>query len=149
VVQERVEAQKAYEAARSEGRKAALVQQQRENVFVVSVASLLPSETVQVVIEYQQEVLFDGDAFRLRFPTVAADRYTPKGGVPAVADGSGAVPPRAGNNELTLAIDLRPGFVARPGRGDRGNSMSSHIRTSSRTSCAHNLRTTSIDQRNV
>ncbi|MEP6768234.1 MAG: marine proteobacterial sortase target protein [Acidobacteriota bacterium] len=76
-VKEREEAKKAYEQAKSEGRKASLLEQERPNIFTTSVASIGPDEEVQVVLEYQEALRFDQGAFRLRFPMVVAPRYNP------------------------------------------------------------------------
>ncbi len=76
-VKEREEAKKVYEQAKSEGRKASLVEQERPNIFTTSVASIGPDEEVQVVLEYQEALRFDQGAFRLRFPMVVAPRYNP------------------------------------------------------------------------
>ncbi len=76
-IREREEARKVYEQAKSEGRKASLVEQERPNVFTTSVASIGPDEEVKVVIEYQEALRFEGGSFRLRFPLVVAPRYIP------------------------------------------------------------------------
>ena len=140
-VREREEARKAYEQAKSEGRKASLVEQERPNVFTTSVASVGPDEEVLVVIEYQEALRFDQGSFRLRFPMVVAPRYTPGATAvetqqaPAGARGPGAgsgwgvntdrVPdaqritppvadPAAGfTNPVHLKVNLDPGFPLR------------------------------------
>src|SRR6185437_15550130 len=67
-IEEKAEARKAYEKAKSEGRKAALVEQQRPNLFTNSVAHIGPNEMVRVTIEYQQALSPEGGRYRLRFP---------------------------------------------------------------------------------
>ena len=52
-IQERTTARKNYETARNEGRQAALVAQQRPNVFTTSIANIAPNGTLTVEIEYQ------------------------------------------------------------------------------------------------
>src|SRR6185436_11612365 len=81
-IQEKEEARKTYEKAKSEGRKAALVEQQRPNLFTNSVAHIGPNEMVRVTIEYQQSLTYDNGEYRLRFPLAVTPRYTPGG--PAV-----------------------------------------------------------------
>jgi len=76
-IQERAEARKTYEKAKSEGRKASLVEQQRPNIFTTSVANIGPGEEVEISIEYQETLRFDEGGFRLRFPMIVAPRYTP------------------------------------------------------------------------
>ncbi|QRE73252.1 marine proteobacterial sortase target protein [Methylobacterium aquaticum] len=126
-IRERQAARRDYEAARDEGKAAALIEQQRPNLFTNAVANIGPGETVIVQIQYQQTVRRSGDTYSLRLPTVAAPRYNPA--PPALlpaADRPGEpdpVPDRnaifgpvldpsrhAPVNPLTLAIDLKAGF---------------------------------------
>lgn len=67
-----------YEKARSEGKKTALVEQQRFNVFTNAVANIGPHEKVVVQIEYQQAVRLADNRFSLRVPLVVAPRYNPQ-----------------------------------------------------------------------
>lgn len=76
-IKERGEARVLYEQARQTGRKAALTEQERPNIFTNSVANIGPGETVLVQIEYQHPVRQTGDEFSLRVPMVVAPRYTP------------------------------------------------------------------------
>ncbi len=77
-IQERQAAKAAYDAAKAEGRKAALVEQERPNVFTNSVANIGPGETVVIQIEYQEPVRQSGAEFSLRLPLVVAPRYNPR-----------------------------------------------------------------------
>ncbi len=89
-IHERQAAKKVYEAAKREGKKASLVEQERPNIFTTSVANIGPGETIDVVIEYQQEVGYDLGRFHLRFPMVIGKRYVPGAGLPG-ADLPGSV----------------------------------------------------------
>lgn len=79
VIQEKEEARQTYEAAKQQGSKASLVEQQRPDVFTTSVANVGPGETVEVAIELQQVVQWERGRFRLRFPMVVrpAEGKTP------------------------------------------------------------------------
>src|SRR5262249_54364727 len=77
-VKERQAARAVYEEARQNGRKAALIEQERPNIFTNSVANIGPGETVLVQIEYQEPVRLSGDEFSLRVPLVVAPRYNPQ-----------------------------------------------------------------------
>ncbi len=77
VVKEREEAKAIYEAAKAEGKKTALLEQERPNLFTNSVANIGPREDVIIQIEYQQTVRYDQGVFSLRFPMVVAPRYIP------------------------------------------------------------------------
>ncbi len=81
-IRKREEAKKVYEQAKSEGKKASLIEQERPNIFTNSVANIGPDEEIDVVIEYQQTLRYDGGRFSLRFPMVVAPRYVPSHPVP-------------------------------------------------------------------
>ena len=77
VIRERGEAKKSYEQAKESGRRAALLEQERPNIFTSSVANIGPREDVVVEIEYQQTLRYDSGRFSLRFPMVVGPRYIP------------------------------------------------------------------------
>ncbi|MFL2507944.1 MAG: marine proteobacterial sortase target protein [Candidatus Pseudothioglobus sp.] len=79
-IHEKEEAKKIYEKAKSEGKRASLVEQQRPNIFTTNVANIAPGGTIKVAIEYQQVVSIDNNRYSVRFPMVVGDRYIP--GVP-------------------------------------------------------------------
>ena len=76
-IRERAQARQVYEQAKQEGRKAALVEQERPNLFTTSVAAIGPNEEVVVQIEYQQTLRYDTGAFSIRFPMAITPRYIP------------------------------------------------------------------------
>ena len=113
-IHEREEAAEIYRAARAEGRRASLVEQERPNLFTTSVANLGPEEEMEVAIAYQEELRYDGGVVSLRFPMVAAPRYTPAGAGP----GTEARPPvtpvvlaaSAPVHPVRLTVELDAGF---------------------------------------
>src|SRR5499426_2271788 len=76
-IKERRQARQVYEDAKAAGHKAALIEQERPNIFTNSVANIGPGETVLVQIEYQEPIPQSGQVFALRVPLVVAPRYTP------------------------------------------------------------------------
>ncbi|WP_438752755.1 marine proteobacterial sortase target protein [Pararhizobium sp. O133] len=76
-IKAREEARQVYEQAKAEGKKTALLEQQRPNIFTNQVANIGPGETIVVQIEYQSSVKQSGGEFSLRFPMVVAPRYNP------------------------------------------------------------------------
>src|SRR5688572_26765651 len=76
-IHERVEAQQIYQQARNAGKKAALVEQQRPNMFTQKVANIAPGETVTVELQYIQTVRYGNGRFSLRFPMTITPRYIP------------------------------------------------------------------------
>jgi Ca-activated chloride channel homolog len=132
-IKERQQARAIYEQARASGRKAALTEQERPNIFTNSVANIGPGETVLVQIEYQEPVHQSGNEFSLRVPLVVGPRYNPAPIVQSVdlrADGGGwgsansdPVPDRdritsvvldpalhAPVNPTTITVHLQAGF---------------------------------------
>ena len=76
-IAERRAARKAYEAAKTQGRRAALVQQHRPNIFSNEVANIPPGGRIAVELHYLQQLRFDQGKFSLRFPLVVAPRFDP------------------------------------------------------------------------
>ena len=89
VVKKREEARREYENARDEGRKAALLEEERANIFTQSVANIPPGETISVRIEYVHPVKMKGSNYQFRFPMVVAPRYIPGGAVARPSLGRG------------------------------------------------------------
>ena len=78
-VREKETAKRTYAEAKSEGRRAALLEQERPNIFTSSVANIAPGEEIRVEIEYQQTLRYDQGRYSLRFPMVVGPRYLPAG----------------------------------------------------------------------
>ena len=74
-IKEKEQARRTYEAAKSDGKKAALVEQERPNLFTTNVAHIGPDEEIVVSIEYQQSLHYDAGTFSLRFPLAITPRY--------------------------------------------------------------------------
>ncbi|MFN0302125.1 MAG: marine proteobacterial sortase target protein [Burkholderiales bacterium] len=77
VIKEKAAAKALYEEAKAGGRRAALLEQERPNLFTSSVANIGPREEVTVELEYQQTLRYDNGRFSLRFPTAITPRYIP------------------------------------------------------------------------
>jgi Ca-activated chloride channel family protein len=88
VDKERAEARAEYQRAIEAGKRAALLEQERENVFTVKVGNLPPGERATVRVSYAERLeLFDDSRAELRLPLVVAPRYTP--GTPLDRENSG------------------------------------------------------------
>lgn len=77
VVKEREEARRTYEQAKKAGKKAALVEQERPNIFTTSVANFLPGETVDVKLTYTEPAECRQGVCDVTFPMVVGQRYVP------------------------------------------------------------------------
>jgi Ca-activated chloride channel family protein len=111
-IQDKEAARQTYAAAKQQGVKASLVEQQRPDVFTTAVAHIGPGETVEVAIELQQVVRWELGRFNLRFPMVVAPH--PEEGAapvrrrlwlpPVLRRGSAPI------NPFAFHADLNPGF---------------------------------------
>lgn len=152
-IKARQEAAEVYQTARAAGSRAALVEQERPNVFTASVANIGPGDVVAVEIGLQQKVRFADGAFRLRLPLVVgprfvADRPTVAVGVstapaapitPAVPDADRVTPPVRSaedgvGNPVKMLIRLDPGFDV-----ETITSPTHAIRTTSRTADGYTI----------
>ncbi len=74
-IREREQARAEYEEARDEGLGAALLEQERSNVFMMSVANILPGDVVEVELSYTELLVPDKGEYAFTFPTVTGPRY--------------------------------------------------------------------------
>ncbi len=117
-IKRRAEASAAYEKAKTAGQKAALVEQQRPNMFTSKVANIAPGETVLIEIQYQAPVIHKGGDYQLRLPLVVGPRYVPARTVrdaESAADASAVtaplLDPKHGKiNPVSVEVRLRAGF---------------------------------------
>jgi len=76
-VKEKNQARKIYNKAKAAGKRAALTEQQRPNMFTNSIANIGPGETIVVEIEYQQLLQYKDGQYSFRFPMAMTPRYLP------------------------------------------------------------------------
>ncbi len=124
VIQTREKARETYEKAREEGRTAALLDQERPNLFTQSVANILPGEQIRVRIHYVERLVYESGSYSFNFPMTVGPRFIPgealtfrqgEGTAPdttAVPDASRITPPvlppevRSGHDlQLTVRLD--------------------------------------------
>jgi len=77
VIKERSAAQVEYKEAKALGHTAALVEQERAEIFTTHVGNIHPGESVSVEIAIHCSVAVDGDEATLRFPMMVKQRYNP------------------------------------------------------------------------
>lgn len=89
----REEAQAVYEAAKTGGKVASLLDQERPNIFTQSVANIMPGEQIKITISYVETLKYEDGSYEFVFPMVVGPRYIP--GNPtgsAVSSGNGFAP---------------------------------------------------------
>ena len=84
-------ARAAYDQARRRGQTAALLEQERPNVFTQSVAGILPGEVIDVDLTYDVVLAPVDGWYELALPTVVGPRYVP-GAATGTANGTGMIP---------------------------------------------------------
>jgi Ca-activated chloride channel family protein len=73
----REEAEAVYEAAKTGGQTASLLNQERPNIFTQSVANILPGEQIKITISYVETLKYADGSYEFRFPMVVGPRYVP------------------------------------------------------------------------
>ena len=74
-IKEREQAKKDFEQAKEEGKSASLLEQQRPNVFSMSLANVMPQEQVEIELRYTELLVPTDNVYELVFPTVVGPRY--------------------------------------------------------------------------
>jgi Ca-activated chloride channel homolog len=123
-IEERQAARKTYKRAADSGKRASLLEQERPNLFTMSVANIPPKGRIEVEIGYQQAVTQQDGRYALRFPMAVTPRYLPAPSEFTGVNNSGA--PSADNakhltfpirsvdaprsNPMALRVKLDPGM---------------------------------------
>lgn len=84
-IREKQKAAQEYQAAKSAGKTAALLEQQRANVFQMNVANILPGDVVDVELRYTELLVPTAGLYRFVFPAVVGPRYNGAAGAPSHA----------------------------------------------------------------
>src|SRR5215213_4770441 len=74
-IKEREQAKKEFEQAKQEGKSASLLEQQRPNVFSMSLANIMPQEQVEIELRYTELLVPTDSVYEVVFPMVVGPRY--------------------------------------------------------------------------
>ena len=106
-IKRREEARMIYEQAKAQGQTAALLDQERPNIFTQRIANVMPHEEVKVDISYAEILKYEDSEFEFSFPMTVGQRY-----LGHVVDPAAISPPisptRTGAN-VHLTVDLDAG----------------------------------------
>jgi Ca-activated chloride channel homolog len=113
-IKQRDVARKIYNAARARGQVAALLDQERPNIFTQSVANIEPGAAVTVTISYVEVLRYDAGAYEFVFPTVVGQRYLPASMIANPQSGAPAArinPERSlrSGHDISIAVALDAG----------------------------------------
>jgi len=75
-IREREAAKKEFEKAKSEGKSASLLEEQRPNVFTMSLANIMPGDTVLIELHYTELLTPTEGTYEFVYPTVVGPRYS-------------------------------------------------------------------------
>lgn len=75
-IREREQARQEYEAAKEEGKRASLLEQDRPNVFQMNVANIMPGDEIEVVLKYTELLIPEDGVYSFVYPSVVGPRYT-------------------------------------------------------------------------
>src|SRR5262249_8152981 len=116
-IKRRDEAQRLFAQARTEGRIAALLDQERPNLFTQAVTNILPGASVKVTISYVETLPYEDGVYEFTFPMVVGPRYIPGKTIPG--DGpDDEKPAKAGTDQVPDAARIAPSHAPagmRPG----------------------------------
>lgn len=113
VVKERAAARQEYQAAIEEGKRAAILEQERDDVFTAQVGNIMPGEEITVTIVYSERLTYFASGHtEIRLPLVVAPRYV--AGVPlsreSVGDGVELDTDKVSDASRITPPRLAPGF---------------------------------------
>ncbi len=114
-VKERQEARQDYQAAITAGKRSALMEQERDDVFTMQVGNIAPGEEVSIEIKYSERLpFFEDGTCEIRLPLVVAPRYI--SGQP-IDGGAGGLGTEVDTDQVPDASRITPPRLA-PGAKD-------------------------------
>ncbi len=119
LIKRRDEARRVYEEALAAGQTAALLEQERPNIFTQSVGNIEPGQEVKIEISYVDVLKYDVGTYEFHFPVVVGPRYNPGyptgGSQPKPQELQGKVsPPQPNTSRVPDASRINPP-VLKPG----------------------------------
>ena len=75
-IRERAKAAQEFAEAKAAGKNAALLEQQRPNVFTMAVANIMPGDHVEVQLTYSEMLIPEQRTYQFVYPTVVGPRYS-------------------------------------------------------------------------
>src|SRR6267378_145959 len=75
-IKEREAAKQEFDTARKEGKSASLLEQNRPNVFSMSLANVMPQDQIEIELRYTELLVPADGIYEVVFPTVVGPRYS-------------------------------------------------------------------------
>lgn len=127
-IKEKEEAKEEFETAKSEGKSASMLSEERANVFTMDVANIMPGDKVDIELHYTELITPGEGIYQFVYPTVAGPRY-----VSPVIDDTG------NRHEWTGTPYLKEG-TAPPDQYQIHVTLTSGVPIASLTSSSHDIK---------
>ena len=75
-IKERDAAKQEFDAAKKEGKSASLLEQNRPNVFSMSLANIMPQDQIEIELRYTELLVPTDGVYEVVYPTVVGPRYS-------------------------------------------------------------------------
>ena len=111
-IREKQQARAEFAQAKREGKSAALLEQQRPNVFTMAIANVMPGDEIAVDLRYTETIVPTEGTYRFVFPTVVGPRYNGSAGDGAGGEGGAAAPTESHKREAWIAQPVTRAGVA-------------------------------------
>ncbi len=108
-IQPRAAAKQIYEAARSKGLVAALLTEERPNLFTQSIANLEPAAEIDVTLRYVERLPYADGGYELVFPMVVGPRYLPAAAKDTTIQAPVLPPGVRSSHDISLSVELDAG----------------------------------------
>jgi Ca-activated chloride channel family protein len=99
-IEEKEKARKDYEQAKSEGKRASLLEQSRPNVFTMNVTNIAVNDTIVVELNYTELLIPEKGMYSFVYPTVVGPRYSNKSKTQAGIDDEFVATPYTKSGEM-------------------------------------------------
>ncbi|MEM6394179.1 MAG: VIT domain-containing protein [Planctomycetota bacterium] len=124
LIREKEEAEKLYAQAKAQGYRAALLTQQRPNIFTQKVANIEPGKAIDISIRYFNTLAYAHGQYHFVFPMVVGPRFNPphtEDPITPIAHGTNPTttgtttpylkPHERPGNDIALTVHLNPGVA--------------------------------------
>ncbi|MCM1124058.1 MAG: VIT and VWA domain-containing protein [Eubacterium sp.] len=126
-IKEKEEAKEEFETAKSEGKSASMLSEQRANVFTMDVANIMPGDKVEIELHYTELITPCEGVYEYVYPTVVGPRYV------------GPVMDDTGNREEWAATPYLPEGTTPSDEYHIDVTVSSGVPITSLTSSSHEI----------
>lgn len=130
LIREKEEAEKIYEEAKRAGYVAALLTQQRPNVFDQKVANIEPGKKIDVRLTYFNTVPYENGEYQFVFPMVVGPRFNPPGAADPrrhLSNPKYLRPEERSGTDIAVTLDIDAGIpvtaVSSPTHAIRGQAL--------------------------